>query len=129
MTEDDYFDYLIGSTRNKNLVPTPVKQALSKAALLFLGFRLEEWDFRVLFRSLYGLGNKNRLSRNYTHVAAQIVPEEGRHIDPAKARRCLQKYFQDAAVSIYWGSVEDFSRDLALRAGKDLPAAPPEVPR
>src|SRR5262249_48156069 len=46
LTEDDYFDYLIGVTRHDRLVPTVVKQALSRSALLFLGFRMEEWDFR-----------------------------------------------------------------------------------
>ena len=42
----------------------------------------------------------------------QIDPEEGRTIAPDRARRYLQTYFQDADVSIYWGSTEDFMRQL-----------------
>ena len=58
LTEDDYFDYLIGSTRNAELRPSVVKAALARSSLLFLGFRLEEWDFRVLFRSILAQGNR-----------------------------------------------------------------------
>src|SRR5690606_19717151 len=52
LTEDDYFQYLIGVTRNIGLVPMSVQEAMTNRALLFLGFHLEEWDFRVLFQSL-----------------------------------------------------------------------------
>ena len=45
-------------------------------------------------------------------VAAQITPEEGRIIEPERARRYLEKYFQDAHLSIYWGSAEDFVQEL-----------------
>ncbi|MGP0065099.1 MAG: CHAT domain-containing protein [Isosphaeraceae bacterium] len=124
VTEDDYFDYLIGSTKNSKLVPTVVKEALARSALLFLGFRLEEWDFRVLFRGLLAQGDRSKLSDRFTHVAAQIDPEEGRHIDPEKARRYLENYFKKAQISIYWGSVHDFVKDLESMCPPKLMAAP-----
>jgi hypothetical protein len=127
LTEDDYFDFLIGSTRNVKLVPTVVKESLARSALLFLGFRMEEWDFRVLFRSILAQGDRTELSNRFTHIAAQIDPEEGRHLDPEKARRYLQKYFSNARVSIYWGSVDDFMRELEKRCPAQLLAAPQEA--
>src|SRR5581483_3237329 len=39
LTEDDYFDYLIGVTSNKDLIPGVVRRALADTALLFLGFQ------------------------------------------------------------------------------------------
>jgi phosphatidylserine/phosphatidylglycerophosphate/cardiolipin synthase-like enzyme len=48
-------------------------------------------------------------------VAVQIDPEEGRIQEPERARRYLESYFQDADISIYWGSVEDFARELQQR--------------
>ena len=54
-----------------------------------------------------------RRSRKYTHVAAQIDPEQGRIQEPERARRYLESYFQGAAISIYWGNAEDFVRELA----------------
>ena len=39
LTEDDYFDYLIGVTSRNDLIPGVVRRALADSALLFLGFR------------------------------------------------------------------------------------------
>jgi hypothetical protein len=114
LTEDDYFDYLIGVTRDKDLIPGVVRRALADTALLFLGFRMDDWDFRVLFRSLMSQEGRRRRSR-YAHVAVQIDPEEGRIQEPERARRYLESYFQDADISIYWGSVEDFVQELNRR--------------
>jgi hypothetical protein len=114
LTEDDYFDYLIGVTSNKDLIPPVVRRALADTALLFLGFRMDDWDFRVLFRSLMSQEGRLRRSR-YAHVAVQIDPEEGRILEPERARRYLESYFQDADISIYWGSAEDFVQELRRR--------------
>lgn len=115
LKEDDYFDYLIGVTSNKDAIPDDVRRALADTALLFLGFRLDDWDFRALFRSfMLSQGGRGRRS-HYTHVAAQIDPEEGRNLNPDGARRYLQSYFQNDAISIYWGRVEDFVQALLTR--------------
>jgi hypothetical protein len=113
LTEDDYFDYLIGLTRNNERIPEVVRKALVSSALFFLGFRLDDWDFRVLFRSLMGQGGRER-RKKFKHVAVQIDPEEGRNLDTAGARRFLQRYFDAAKVSIYWGHVDDFARQLLI---------------
>ena len=118
LTEDDYFDYLIGVTSNNDLVPPAVRRALIDTALLFLGFNLEEWDFRVLFRSIMQREGRNRRGR-YAHIAAQIDPEQGQILQADAARRYLEEYFGDADVSIFWGSVEDFAGDLAGRWKKN----------
>jgi SIR2-like domain len=114
LTEDDYFDYLIGVTSNKDLIPGAVRRALADTALLFLGFQMDDWNFRVLFRSIMSQEGGRRRSK-YTHVAAQIDPEEGRILEPERARRYLERYFQDADISIYWGSAEDFAQELQRR--------------
>ena len=46
-------------------------------------------------------------------MAVQIDPEEGRILEPEGAKAYLQKYFGEAKVSIYWGSAEDFVREMA----------------
>ena len=114
LTEDDYFDYLIGVTSNKDLIPGVVRRALADTALLFLGFQMDDWNFRVLFRSLMGQEGRGRRS-GYAHVAVQIDPEEGRILEPERARRYLEGYFQGAKISIYWGSAEDFVKELWRR--------------
>jgi CHAT domain-containing protein/SIR2-like protein len=111
LTEDDYFDFLIGVTRNQDLVPKVVRRRLSDSALMFVGFRIDEWDFRVLYRSLMN-SEGGRRRDDYTHVAVQIDPEEGATIDAGRARTYLESYFRDSRVSLYWGSTEHFVKEL-----------------
>jgi hypothetical protein len=110
ITEDDYFDFLIGITRDKDLVPSGVRRAFADSSLMFLGFRLDEWDFRVLFRSIVNQEGDRR--KEHTHVAVQIDPEEGSTIEPDRARTYLEKYFQGSNITIYWGSTESFIKQL-----------------
>ena len=115
LTQDDYFDYLIGVTKNKELIPEVVREALANSALLFLGFHLDDWNFRVLFRSLMNQEGRHRRKR-YNHIAAQIDPDESRILEPERARHYLESYFfQGAAISIYWGTTEDFVKELLPR--------------
>lgn len=114
LTEDDHFDFLIGVTGNRDLIPVTVRRALADTALLFLGFHMEDWNFRVLFRSIMNQQGGGRRKR-YAHIAAQIDPEQGRAVDIERARRYLEEYFDEADITIYWGSAEDFLRELQGR--------------
>jgi hypothetical protein len=115
LTEDDYFNFLIGVTSNKALIPPVIRAALVNSALLFIGFQMDEWNFRVLFRTILALQGGSR--RNlYAHIAAQIEPEEGRILEPERARRYLETYIAKGAdISLYWGSPEDFVKELLPR--------------
>jgi len=109
--EDNYFDYLLGVSRNNDLIPVYVRNALRNNSLLFIGFRLDEWNFRILFRSI--VDKKTELMNEYIHMAAQVEPEEGRIIDPEGARRYLEEYFKHvASINIYWGTAEEFVKEL-----------------
>ena len=113
LTEDDYFDYLIGVTSNpEGAIPHFVQSALVNTSLLFLGFRMEEWDFRVLFRSIMNQGGRDR-RKSHAHVAVQLDPEQSHTIEPERARKYLEQYFhEEGKISIYWGSAEDFVLEL-----------------
>jgi hypothetical protein len=116
LTEDEYFDYLIGVTANRKWIPGVVKEALASSTLLFLGFRMDDWQFRVFFRTIMAQGGKQRLS-NYSHAAAQLVPEEDRIRDAERARRYLEQYFKGELINLYWGNSDDFLNDLLERMG------------
>ena len=111
LTEDDYFDYLIGATRNKELIPPTLRVRLVNTCLLFLGFQLDDWSFRVLYRILMSQQG-SELFKKRSHIAVQIDPEEDSIMDPQRARRYLQDYFRDTNISIYWGSATDFLQEL-----------------
>ena len=114
LTEDDYFDFLVGVTQDRSLIPTAVKRVLADSALLLLGFGLEDWDVRVLLRTLVSQEGARKLHK-YTHVAAQLDLAGG-VISPARAQRYLERYFgkhREPSIDIYWGSVDEFAADLS----------------
>ncbi|PDW03665.1 CHAT domain-containing protein [Candidatus Viridilinea mediisalina] len=121
ITEDDYFRYLIGVRANVGLIPPEVQRALADTALLFVGFRFDDWSFRALLQSMLRISGGQRRNQ-YAHVAVQIDPQEETTLNPQAARQYLKDYFGPAAVqsyqaniSVYWGSAEDFLRELSLR--------------
>lgn len=128
LTEDDYFDYLIGTAADK-LIPPQVESALVDNSLLFLGFRLTDWSFRVLFRLMRSLPGRDRL-KNYCHVAVQLDPELHTMADVEGAKAYLKKYFHnEAQIEIYWGTPEEFLSALQREvdnAGGVIEEAPAE---
>jgi hypothetical protein len=111
LTEDDYFDFLIGVTSNKDEVPPVIRAALANSALLFLGFGIDDWGFRVLFRTLMAREGSEQLEI-YRHVAAQIEPDEERLLDPQRARKLLEDYFKNMEIDVFWGRPEEFLEAL-----------------
>jgi hypothetical protein len=104
LTQDDHFDYLIGASRNKALVPNVVGHALTGSSLLFLGFQLTDWSFRVLFRLIMSQEGA-ALRKRFPHAAVQVDPEGNQLIDVEEVR----KYLMDS-----YGS-DEFLQQLAPR--------------
>jgi SIR2-like domain len=105
LTEDDYLDFLVAVSGEPKLLPHQIKKALAGASLLFVGYRLADWNFRVLHRGLVMAGEQSlrRLS-----VTVQLRPT-----DPE--REYLEKYFGAMNVRVYWGNAEDFADELGRR--------------
>jgi hypothetical protein len=117
LTEDDFFEYMIGMSRLHNRrQPSVIQEKLTDAGLMFLGFRIDDWEFRVLIHLLRSLQG-SKLRGFYKNVAVQIDPEEGRGSDLEKTRKYLEKYFNAPAmqIEIYWGSAEEFLKELNKR--------------
>ncbi len=114
LTQDDYLDYLARISRDyQYLIPTSVNARLASTTLLFLGYRLEDLDLRVIMRGL--LANVDLRRWSMLHVAVQI---EAAEVDEAKHRevvRYFQKYFGNSQIDVYWGSAHQFVADLHAR--------------
>ncbi len=130
LTEDDYFDFLIGTSSDK-LVPSEVESALVDNSLVFLGFRLTDWSFRVLFRLMMSLPGRERL-KNYCHVAVQVAPELQSARDAEGLRAYLSEYFgKQANIDIFWGSAAEFltalDRELKAAGAPAIEAPKPDT--
>jgi hypothetical protein len=114
LTEDDYFEYLISLIQYKQRIPGVVGHQTTSTSLLFLGFQLTDWSFRVLYRLIMSQEGSSKL-KQLTHVAVQVDPEEDALINPRAARKYLEDYFGSSGpekVHIFWGSAAEFLKEL-----------------
>ncbi len=114
VTEDDHLDYLARISHDHEFfLPVSVNESLASSTLLFLGYKLEDLDLKIIMRGL--LTHLDLRRWNMLHVAVQL---ESRNRDQAKEKEIIdyfQKYFSDALIDIYWGSVTQFMADLSAR--------------
>jgi hypothetical protein len=111
LAEDDFFDFLMCVNKNEFEAPIPevVNSAWTENALLFLGYQMSDWTFRLLFRSILS-DDRRKISINFKSVAVQLQPGDGAQ-NPDVARSYLKQYFPDR-FNIYWGKPDEFLSDL-----------------
>lgn len=105
LTEDDYLDFLVTVAREPATLPHHIQRALAGTSLLFVGYRLADWDFRVIHR---GLVAATEASLRRLSVTVQLTIDEA-------ARDYLDRYFGALKLRVYWGSAADFAQDLSDR--------------
>ncbi|WP_436497627.1 CHAT domain-containing protein [Actinokineospora sp. HUAS TT18] len=110
LTEDDHFEWLTAWIDQRPSIPPAVSASLMKNSLMFLGYRLDDWDFRVVFQGIKSFGGSSRLRAN-THVGVQVRPES-QTIEPEAAQRYLESYFGEDRVSLFWAATRDFLSEL-----------------
>lgn len=106
LTEDDYLDFLVNISEDPEILPSRIQKALTGASLIFIGYRLEDWDFRVLFR---GLVTSKEKSLRRISVTVQLPPEQ------KGLRNYLEKYFSNMGMKVYWGTAKEFVNELKNR--------------
>ncbi len=112
LSENDYLDFLVRVSRDPEAIPRRVTRALADSSLLLIGYRLEDWDFRVLFRGLIG---SRRRSRQTLSLSIQLDPDPRGVVNQDEARRFLECYFGSDRFDIFWGSAQEFMQELWAR--------------
>lgn len=111
LSEDDYMHHLIHLMDEKlPRLPANVKGRLAKNSLVFIGFALDDWEFRLI---LHGLLKRIDLSQGMRHVGVQL--EVGPATDEGQARRYLEAYMGSHRIDIYWGTPRQFVNELHSR--------------
>jgi CHAT domain-containing protein/SIR2-like protein len=119
ITADDYFDFLIRSGSLEAWVPSVVNHHLTTTTLMYLGFQITDWSFRVLYR-LMGNAEGAYARRGRPHTAVQVEADVAQFLDLAKAQEYLEAYYagsheeyvEESHFDIFWGSGEEFLREL-----------------
>ena len=114
LNEDDYLDFLAIISKDINqknpLIPVYLRKALTKSSLILLGYRLRDWDFRVMFR---GLINSTPSSLRRFNLAIQLEPpQETPAVSARQIRSYLEKYFGGSDFTVEWNTPHGFVATL-----------------
>jgi len=117
IAEDDYFEFLVNLSKFPNMIPRDIEGAMANTSLLFIGYALADWDFRVLWKLLRTVSGKpGRIS-----VAVQLDPSDPEQDPPKKkpqeVKNYLTGYFKNMEVHIFWGKAKEFTAELQNRLG------------
>ncbi len=112
--EEDYLDYLARiSHDHEYFLPSSVNASLASTALLFLGYRLEDLDLKIIMRGLLTHLDTERFDR--LHVAVQLESSQHDQTREKEVIDYFQRYFARARIDIYWGNTLQFMSDLSAR--------------
>jgi hypothetical protein len=93
-------------------IRTLVNSRLARSSLLFLGFPVDDWTFRVLLRTIIDQPGSDARKRK-PQLAVQVDPEDERIENPAAARAYLGEYLREAGdIEVFWTGVDDFVKQL-----------------
>ncbi len=115
LMEDDYLDFLVNVTRDDDqLLPKPIQKAISGSSLLFMGYGLNDWSFRVLFRGL--VRNRDSSLRRIS-ITVQLPPasDEMEESLQQQIQAYRSEYLSQINIRAYWGEASKFAEELRQR--------------
>ena len=122
LAEEDYVEFLVNLVMDRGMddqrvVPVQVLPALTRQPLLFIGYSLRDWSFRMLF---HGLVKAVADVQRRRHVSVQLTPstDESDADAQRRAEAYLTDYFQLLNISVFWGTSHDFCAELGRRLGE-----------
>lgn len=98
VTADDYCRFLVHITKREEGVPSAISARFATGYLLFLGYSLDDWDFRVLFKMVEAFPAPARLG------SVAVV---------RRASQFARGYWSRKAVTLIEADVHDFVQELA----------------
>jgi SIR2-like protein len=122
LSEDDFLEFLVEISRgidaNRPLIPLYLSEALRSNSLILLGYRLYDWDFRVLFRGIIKPGLATLRSfglvvqLDATKVGLMHNEDETKAQREATYLKYLSEYFRDSDFKVNWGDTDTFVQTL-----------------
>lgn len=112
-SEDDYINFIMSMVEDTNtlnpIVPLYLRRALGESNLLLLGYRLQDWDFRILFRFIL------KFRRDEFSPRGMVIQlkQGGKKVENVeKSLEYLGHYFDRRKFDIEWSSAEAFIQKL-----------------
>jgi hypothetical protein len=112
LSEDDYLAHFVRISRDQEtILPMNVVSEISRHSFLFLGYKIEDWEFRVILQGL--LKPISQLGGAKLHVGVQLELDESPNAD--KVIEYLRRYLGRFNIEIYWGNSQQFVAELHAR--------------
>ena len=113
LTEDDYLDFLSTLARDTSsenrIMPPYLQKAIAKSSLLMLGYRLRDWEFRVMFRGLI----RPSTLREFNLAIQMDLHRQSARATAEQIKAYLEKYLLDNAnFTVSWDSPQAFMNRL-----------------
>jgi hypothetical protein len=106
VSEEDYIEFLTVAAVKNTGVPSLISEQMVDSVLLFLGYGLEDWDFRTIYKVLVEELPARKRRRSF---AIQKNPSQ-----------FWAKYWASKNVEIYDIDLQDFAVELERRYGASL---------
>ncbi|MCI5143064.1 MAG: SIR2 family protein [Candidatus Electrothrix sp. ATG1] len=97
LTEDDYFTFLVNTSRDRDRIANCINAPLNNYSLMLFGYDLADWDFRILLQGLI----KNRSFPSQSVCALQLQPSEEEKI-------YLDRYMKEVDFKVFWGDFGEY---------------------
>lgn len=105
LTEHDYLQFLINVSQRQQVIPEFVQGAIAEGSLLFIGYRFDDWDFRVLIHTIANFFGE--LGNVHFSVVTPAYEEQ--------AAIYLRLYFGNLPLRIYRGTAQAFVQSLKAK--------------
>lgn len=115
LSEDDFMAHLVRLARDQNeMLPADLLGALARHSLVFIGFKLDDWEFRSVLQGLLKQIAQQQ-HRTKRHVGVQLAIEQASEEAEEQARHYLERYLGNFKIDIYWGEAQQFVNELHSR--------------
>jgi hypothetical protein len=115
LTEDDYLTFLGWIKSDLSRVPATLHGAFAANSLVFIGYGLGDWDFRVLVRSIIDTASRNTGKMS---ISVQLPPDEMTDTNASFIQQHLEKYLSSLIkvnIKLFWMSADEFAKELEYR--------------
>ncbi|MEO8452044.1 MAG: CHAT domain-containing protein, partial [Gemmatimonadota bacterium] len=117
LSEDDLMTKFVRLVRDQvEILPSNVVTRLAESSWVFLGYSLDDWEFRVVLQGLLQpIAQSNPQAK--LHVGVQLeVGATASGADEADVQAYLQDYLgRRFNINVYWGSASQFVAELHQR--------------
>ena len=115
LTEKEYLHFMVELNKHDDIIPTKIQKKLQKSSLLFLGYNLEDINFRSVFQGLLNFLGFLSAEERKICIAVQSPPTVSNK-DQLKMQKYIDQYITNVfQIRVSWKNLSEFLIELDKR--------------